>query len=513
MSYEAIKETCMFRKEQISDRLKSLKEHLKQENSVLQEVITSFHNLDYVSRRLGFFEKNETHAAQTPWWPLVSVLGTYSSGKSTFINHYLQYNLQPTGTQAVDDKFTVICYTNEDQARTLPGLALDSDPRFPLYRISQAIEEVAPNEGQNADAFLQLKTCKSKNLRGKILIDSPGFDADAQRTSTLRITDRIIDLSDLVLVFFDARHPESGSMRDTLQHLVQSTIKRQDASKFLYILNQIDVSAREDNPEQVFAAWQRSLAQYGLTAGRYYCIYNPQFSLPIENESIRARYQKKRDDDLAEIYSRIEQVKVDRAYRIIGMLEKTARKLEEEVSQNIREFIRNWRHQVLLIEGLAAGALLILCLFLLLFGFNAGLSVISSFLEVAFTNPVGQVFLLLVFGGMFWLHFFIRKKVGRRVSKRCLLKIHDYELINNYAKAFDRNIRWWLSIFRNNPVGWNKSAFKLLAKVRTDSKSYIQKLNDIYTDPSGKESAIVDLHQAKEEKNVILPSTHKNKIS
>lgn len=29
----------------------------------------------------------------------------------------------------------------------------------------------------------------------------PGFDADSQRTSTLRLTQHIIDLSDLVLVF------------------------------------------------------------------------------------------------------------------------------------------------------------------------------------------------------------------------------------------------------------------------------------------------------------------------
>lgn len=57
-------------------------------------------------------------------------------------------------------------------------------------------------------------------LKGRILIDSPGFDADEQRKATLRITDHIIELSDLVLVFFDARHPEPGAMQDTLEHLI-----------------------------------------------------------------------------------------------------------------------------------------------------------------------------------------------------------------------------------------------------------------------------------------------------
>src|SRR5690606_37204871 len=135
----------------------------------------------------------------------------------------------------------------------------------------------------------------SEALRGKILIDSPGFDADQQRTSTLHINDHIIGLSDLVLGFFDARHPEPGALGDTLQHLVAETVSRPDASKFLYILNQIDNTAREDNPEEVVAAWQRALAQYGLTAGRFYRIYARHAALPIADSRVRERLERKRD--------------------------------------------------------------------------------------------------------------------------------------------------------------------------------------------------------------------------
>ena len=59
-------------------------------------------------------------------------------------------------------------------------------------------------------------------------------------------------------------------MPDTLKHLVGNTVQRPDSSKFLYILNQIDNTAREDNPEEVVAAWQSALAQQSLTAGRFY---------------------------------------------------------------------------------------------------------------------------------------------------------------------------------------------------------------------------------------------------
>ena len=133
---------------------------------------------------MGLLKHSESYATQIPWWPLISILGTFSAGKSSFINQYTGAALQRSGNQAVDDKFTVVCHSNDPEPRTLPGVALDSDPRFPFYKVSSKIEPIADGEGARIDAYLQLKTCPSEVLRGKILIDSPGFDADAQRTST-----------------------------------------------------------------------------------------------------------------------------------------------------------------------------------------------------------------------------------------------------------------------------------------------------------------------------------------
>jgi len=44
-------------------------------------------------------------------------------------------------------------------------------------------------------------------------------------------------------------------MKDTLKHLVRNTLDRTDANKFVFVLNQIDTTAREDNLEEVVAAW------------------------------------------------------------------------------------------------------------------------------------------------------------------------------------------------------------------------------------------------------------------
>ncbi len=228
----------------IKQRLKSLELHLKKENPVLLSAVHTYRQLDQVGRSLGLLNSEQSFATQISWWPMISVLGTFSAGKSTFINHYLGESLQSTGNQAVDDKFTVICFGGESGAQVLPGSALDADPRFPFYQISNELDKVAGGEGRRVDSYLQLKTLPSEKLRGRIVIDSPGFDADSQRNATLRLTDHIIDISDLVLVFFDARHPEPGAMRDTLSHLVGDTIHRPDATKFIYVLNQMDTTAR-----------------------------------------------------------------------------------------------------------------------------------------------------------------------------------------------------------------------------------------------------------------------------
>jgi hypothetical protein len=86
----------------------------------------------------------------------------------------------------------------------------------------------------------------------------------------------------------------------------------------------------------VVGAWQRALAQHGLTAGKFYRIYSPEAALPIADEALRRRFEGKRDKDLAEIYGRMAQVRVERSYRIVGELEKMAREIEGAFVPRIR---------------------------------------------------------------------------------------------------------------------------------------------------------------------------------
>ncbi|MEA2093148.1 MAG: dynamin family protein [Pseudomonadota bacterium] len=472
----------------IRQRLNNLEQHLNQENPVLVSAVQSYRHLDQVGRSLGMLDSEQSFATQISWWPMISVLGTFSAGKSTFINHYLGAALQQTGNQAVDDKFTVICYGSDHPSQSLPGQALDADPRFPFYQISNELEKVAAGEGRRIDTYLQLKTSHSEKLRGRIIVDSPGFDADSQRTATLRLSDHIIDLSDLVLVFFDARHPEPGAMRDTLAHLVGATISRPDATKFIYILNQMDTTAREDNPEAVVGAWQRAMAQEGLTAGRFYSIYDPDVAVPIEDEARRARYERKRDHDLAEINERIQRVDVERAYRITGSLEQMAHTIEEKVVPRLWAYKAHWRRLVLWGDGMVlTGFLAVALLPGKWLGFRDGWHLKTPDWWDGSANNIGwAVTMLLLATGLFgYLHFQIRKIAARRVVKLIGRNFVPGLERDRLRTAFLTNTRPWHSIFTRDPVGWGKRSRKRLQSVIAEANEHVQTLNDAFTNPSG----------------------------
>jgi hypothetical protein len=474
--------------EAVQQRMLELESHLEQENPVLLSAVQSFRTIDRVAYGMNLLETNQSFATQIPWWPLISILGTFSAGKSTFINYFLGQKLQRTGNQAVDDRFTVIVYSPEAASHSLPGVALDSDPRFPFYQMSRDIELVAGGEGKRIDAYLQLKTCRSERLRGKILIDSPGFDADAQRTGILRLTDHMMDLSDLVLVFFDARHPEPGAMRDTLKHLVKDTIHRADSGKFLYILNQLDTAANEDNPEDVVAAWLRAIGEAGLTAGRFYTIYSPDVDNTIPDETKRKRFEKKRDQDLGEIFLRMERVEIERAYRIIASLRETATDFAHESVPLLQSAIRRWRRLTLVADSV----LLVLAgIFFLYWSIQAGhwvrLSYEPAWLDVL-TSEIPWAKDALI-GGLLALalaaHFGIRKLAAMNVTAWLRKQVSRKKLPGDLMLAFRRNTRFYRPVILGTPAGWNRTAAAEINGVLQSCEDYVQTLNERYTNPKG----------------------------
>jgi hypothetical protein len=468
--------------QRMQQRLESLQTHLQKENPVLVAVVDRYKKLDAVALKMGLLKPGESYATQISWWPLISVLGTFSAGKSSFINSYTGMKLQDTGNQAVDDRFTVISYSSDEKSRTLPGIALDGDPRFPFYQISEEIEQVTEGEGAKIDNYLQMKVVPSEALRGKILIDSPGFDADEQRKSTLKLTDHIIDLSDLVLVLFDARHPEPGAMQDTLEHLVKGAQRRNDSSKFLFILNQIDTSAKEDNLESIVSSWHKALVQCGLSTGRFYVMFNKDLAVPVEDEGVWNRYVSKRDADYAAITARMEEINVERIYRLIGNLETLSNQIEQQAVPQVSLARDKWRKRVFLFDGLALSAV------------TAGFGVLAwstGWLQQWFANPAAlltdYVSLGLIAGFfvlLFFIHFCIRNWTVKGVAK----KLSNEAVYGDVSNAFIKSTRPWTSVLKSGPVGWSIRVSGKLSAIRNDVDQFVQKLNDNFSSPNGDKS-------------------------
>ena len=475
---------------QINKYLKGLQKHLADEhpdNPTLANAVKSFRKMDYVGHSMGLIGKDESYATCVTWWPMIAVLGTFSAGKSTYINSYLNMPLQRTGNQAVDDKFTVICYSHHNEAKTLPGIALDADPRFPFFQISRSIDEISEAGQERIDAYLQLKTCPSENIRGKILIDSPGFDADNQRASTLRLTQHIINLSDLVLVFFDARHPEPKAMQDTLAYLVSASVNRADANKFLYILNQIDVTAQEDNPEEVVSAWQRSLAEVGLVTGRFYRIYNPSAAVPIANPHVRERFEKKRAEDMADINARMHQIEVERSYRIVGKLEQTAKGIKNQIVNKLSEMLKKWKSRVMLFDGMVFSILAVLAGVAL--SMNESWSLLTAFpdeLRQGETTALAIAAFLVI--SIIYIHFSIRRAVTNSLLKKLADEMgNDHETYKQFMQAFNKSTVAYRPMFLKGPAGWNEVTQQTIDEIINEANDYIQALNDQFTNPSGNE--------------------------
>ncbi|MCK5664740.1 MAG: hypothetical protein KAI17_14715 [Thiotrichaceae bacterium] len=313
------------------------------------------------------------------------------------------------------------------------------------------------------------------------MIDSPGFDADEQRNSTLKITDHIMDLADLVLVFFDARHPEPGAMKDTLDHLVKRTIQRNDAGKFLFILNQMDSTAKEDNAEQVVAAWQRAIVSTGLSTGRFYCIYNERIAPEIEDEHLRKRYKDKLSIDMNEILNRMQEVKIERVYRIIATLENIANQIEQSAVPQIKTAIKSWSNSVLKID-----AVLYILLLASVFGLVGYMGNMAFIIEELGRNLIAQgltaFVALFIFGS---IHFWVRGKVAARIAKT----LPTVNGPGNISAAFLKNTRPFYSVFFKKPTGWGRRALKIIDRVRNEADTYVKTLNDDFADPLGRKEA------------------------
>jgi hypothetical protein len=228
-----------------------------------------------------------------------------------------------------------------------------------------------------------------------------------------------------------------------------------------------------------------------MTTGCFYAVCIPELAASIADPTLRARFEGKRDAALKAISHRIEHVSVERAYRIVGILEQSAHMLENEVVPRLQQFLARWRRMTLWADGAVFGALLLAFLAgTVQGGYWDGLSLRIPLWEKLSAYPVVRMALLgAAAAAAGYIHFAIRRWASERIARSLAADPNARDAQPNYLSAFRKNSRWFRSIFRRHPTGWGRRTERSLAKALEAAQDYVQQLNNLYTNPSGELNA------------------------
>lgn len=438
-----------------SKYLISLEKHFANDDPVLLKSAKVFHDLDQIEYDLGLIEMDETTACKNSWWPIVSLIGGNSTAKSRFINSYLGAQQLLSGIQASSHKFTVLLHNSQTNSATLPGTALDVDPRYPFYQISRKIEQLQKGEGNRINSYLELKTINSERLQGKLFIDSPNMNAVPTNPINSMLTKHIVENSDLVLVFTDVFESASPMLDELIQHI---TI-HQDSNKFVYLVDEPLAILNPAKTNEIITSWQRKLSAMGLNTGQFIIVPNQQNSInPLGKV------------DFSEIDQRMVNVAYDRSYRVLDSLEKSIREIENVVIPEVKKGIVLWKERVNM------SSLIVVC-------FIATLAIFAEIqigiIEFLIDPIIGPILIVILIAIMVPIHLLISKLQAKLIINKLTERQKELHLMENLANLFEKNITFARMLMPiTEPAGWNKKIKARLMQLTDKTKELVQSLND-----------------------------------
>ena len=438
-----------------SKYLINLEKHFANDNPVLLRSAKVFHDLDQIEYDLGLIEMDETTACKNSWWPIVSLIGGNSTAKSRFINSYLGAQQTLSGIQSSSHKFTVLLQNSQSNSATLPGSALDVDPRYPFYQISKRIEQLQKGEGSRINSYLELKTINSERLKGRLFIDSPNISAVPTSPINSMLIKHIIEHSDLVLVFTDVFESPSPMLNELIEHI----IIHQDSNKFVYLIDEPLAMLNPAKTNEIISSWQRKLSAMGLNTGQFIIIANQQNSINPLNKV-----------DFSEIDQRMNNVAYDRTYRVLDSLEKSISDIENVVMPEVKKGIVLWKERVNI------SSLIVLC-------FIATLAVFAEInvgiLEFLIDPIIGPIVLVILLAIMVPIHLLISKLVAKLIIKKLNERQKELHVMENLASLFEQNLTFVRMLLPlTEPVAWNKKMKTRLMQLTEKTKDLVQSLND-----------------------------------
>lgn len=441
-----------------SKYLLNLEKQFAHDNPVLLQAIKVFQEVDQLEYELGLIESEETTASKQSWWPIVSLIGGNTMAKSRFLGSYLGTEQLASGLQASSHKFTVLQPNNQSNSSTLPGTALDVDPRYPFYKISSKIEQQQAGEGGRINSYLELKTLQSERLKGKLFIDMPNVVTAMATPVISMLTRHTIETSDLVFIFSDVFESETVLAKE----LVALLAAHQDSNKFVYLIDEPTANLSTTNNNAIISLWQRKLSELGLNTGQFIVLTNQQNSANPSGSGY-----------FAEIDHRMTNVTHGRSYRLLDALEKNINDIEDVVIPETQKGISTWKDRVNMTT-------------LLILGFIASLAVLAEIemgiLEFIIDPIIGPIIGVGLITVLIPIHLINGKLQGRLVANKLAVRQKELHLLENMANLFEKNLTFGrIMLPAGSPIGWNKKTKARLMHLREKTEELVQALNDYFS--------------------------------
>ncbi len=439
----------------VSKHLINLENHFAGTEPVLKIASTIFHQLDQLEYNLGLLDENESTACKSSWWPIVSLIGGTSPAKNNFIEHYLGSSIHKSSVYASHHKFTVLQYTPQITAVTLPGVALDVDHKLPFYQIANKIEQILPGEGRKINTYLELKTLNSDKLKGKLFIDTPPFTANSGTVQTV-LMKHVLGISDLSFVFTDIFDSEPT----LISELIDELVKYQDSYNLVYIIDHSDMSLDLARSNEIINSWQQRLANLGLNTGHYIVLSD---SDDVHLDGIKA------------IDERLANVEYDRSYRVLHNLEQSIRDVEEVLIPEVEAEILQWKERSNATTLIVMGFLVTLMLFAEI---TMGGIVLNSILDPV----IGPIILLILVFFLVPLHLLVSRIHAKFIVKHLYKRQQELNLIESLTGLFEKSLSFGRIILPiTESFGRSRKNSKKLKMLLDDTKELIQSLNESFS--------------------------------
>jgi len=221
--------------------------------------------------------------------PILMLVGPYSSGKTSFIQHLVgkEFPGERIGPEPTTDKFVAI-YKSDDEERVVPGNALTVTPNTPFSGLEKFGNGFLTR-------FEGSQVVGSKILDDLIIVDTPGIlSGEKQRLGRSydyqAVMEWFAERADMIILMFDVSKLD---ISDETDRAIKSLSKHYD--KVRVVLNKAD-SVSHQNLIRVYGALMWSLGRV-ITTPEVTKVYIGSFwDTPLKNKDTATLMEKEMRD-------------------------------------------------------------------------------------------------------------------------------------------------------------------------------------------------------------------------